>query len=213
MTAELTAVPVVTSAHEADARDPWRRVAAAALLLTTAQLAVATFATGLPQFEGKAFGARLASYPCLMLLVPVIWAGVRHRRGGTRPLPWAGFAFLMFPFLVDVTGNTADLYDQLWWWDDLNHYVNWLLLCIGVGLLLERGDLRPAWALASLVSGLGAILAIAWELGEWYTFIRHGTELASAYEDTLGDLALGTLGGVTAGVALAVRARKARPVA
>ena len=31
------------------------------------------------------------------------------------------------------------------------------------------------------------MLAIGWEIGEWYTFIRHGTELDTAYEDTLGD--------------------------
>ena len=49
------------------------------------------------------------------------------------------------------------------------------------------------------MTGLGAILAIGWELGEWFTFIRHGTELDTAYEDTLGDLTLGTLGSLTAG--------------
>ena len=52
------------------------------------------------------------------------------------------------------------------------------------------------------VTGLGAVLAIGWELGEWYTFIRHGTELDTAYEDTLGDLTLGTLGAFVAGLAL-----------
>ena len=50
-------------------------------------------------------------------------------------------------------------------------------------------------------------LAIGWELAEWYTFIRHGTELDTAYTDTLGDEALGTLGGLTAALLLARRAR------
>ena len=53
------------------------------------------------------------------------------------------------------------------------------------------------------MTGLGAVLAIAWELGEWYTFIRHGTELDTAYEDTLGDEALGTLGALLAGLLVA----------
>ena len=52
------------------------------------------------------------------------------------------------------------------------------------------------------VTGLGAVLAIGWELGEWYTFIRHGTELDTAYKDTLGDEALGTLGAASAGLLL-----------
>jgi len=155
------------------------------LLLTVGQLGVATFVSGLPQFEGKAFGARLVAYPVAMLLPPVTWWLVARRRHDDDPLPWAGFAFIAAPFLVDVTGNTLDLYDTLEWWDDANHYVNWLLLCLGIGLLLERQVVRPVWVLVLLVTGIGAALAIGWELAEWYTFIRHGTELDTAYTDTL----------------------------
>jgi hypothetical protein len=86
-------------------------------------------------------------------------------------------------------------------------YVNWVLLCFGIGLLLERQVIRPAWVLVLLVTGIGAVLAIGWELAEWYTFIRHGTELDTAYTDTLGDEALGTLGGLTAALLVGRRAR------
>jgi hypothetical protein len=173
-------------------------VAAAIFLLTVGQLTVATLVPGLPQFEGKAFGARLAFYPCLMAIVPVACWLVRRRTGGSGPLPWAACAFVMAPFLVDVTGNTLDLYDTVGWWDDANHFVNWLLLSWGLGLLMARLDVRPRWLLLMAVTGVGAVLAIAWELGEWYTFIRHGTELDTAYQDTLGDESLGTLGAFTA---------------
>jgi hypothetical protein len=64
-------------------------------------------------------------------------------------------------------------------------------------------------ALALLVTGLGAVLAIGW-LGEWLTFIRNGKELDTPYEDTLGDLTLGTLGSFTAGRLLVWR-RRSRP--
>jgi hypothetical protein len=133
---------------------------------------------------------------------------VARRRHDERPLPWAGFAFIAAPFLVDVTGNTLDLYDRIDWWDDANHYVNWLLLCFGIGLLLERQAVRPVWALVLLVTGIGAALAIGWEISEYYTFIRHGTELDTAYTDTLVDETLGTLGGLTAALLLAARARR-----
>jgi hypothetical protein len=192
-----------------------RRVTIALLTLTVVQLAVATFVPGLERFEGKAFGARLVAYPAMMLLVPGVWAFVRHLRRDpdedAEPLPWAGFAWIMAPFLVDVTGNTLDLYDTVWWWDDANHAVNWLMLSLGAGLLLARGDVRPRWALGLLVAGLGAALAIGWELGEWWAFIRHGTELGTAYTDTLGDEALGTLGSVVAGVLVAIRAGTPEP--
>jgi len=202
----------MASAHEQrPAPDPARTgrsaFLAAVLLVaaTTGQLAVATFATGLPQFEGKAFGSRLVFYPLLMVAPVVVWWLVDRRRRSPEPLPWAAFAFICAPFFVDTTGNTLDLYDSVVWWDDLNHFVNWLLLCSGIGLMLTRTSLRQRWALAALVAGIGAILAVLWELAEWYTFIRHGTELDTAYTDTLGDEALGTLGGVVAGLLLAWR--------
>jgi hypothetical protein len=188
-------------------RSPW--IPLAVLAATVGQLAVAEWWPGIERFADKAFGARLVAYPLLMLVAPALWwilAG--RRRPGDRP-PYVAFTLVMLPFLVDVTGNSLDLYDTVDWWDDANHYVNWLLLLAGLGLLLGR-EVRPDWALPLLVTGLGAVLAIGWELGEWYTFIRHGTELDTAYEDTLGDLTLGTLGSLTAGLVLLWRRRVAR---
>jgi len=166
--------------------------------LTTGQLAVATFVPNLPQFEGKAFGARLVVYPLMMTFVPFLWWVVNRRRTPENPLPWSAFALIMLPFFIDVTGNTLDLYDTVVWWDDFNHFVNWLFLLWGCGLLIAHANVSPRWVLILAVTGLGAILAVAWELGEWYTFIRRGKELSTAYEDTLGDEALGTLGGLFA---------------
>lgn len=176
------------------------------LVATVAQLAVAQWWPGIERFADKAFGARLVAYPLLMLLAPALWWWHARRTGRRGRAPYAAFTLVMAPFLVDVTGNSLDLYDAVVWWDDLNHYVNWLLLLLGLGLLLAR-DLEPRWARVLLVTGLGAILAIGWELGEWWTFIRFGTEIETAYTDTLGDLVLGTLGSLTAGLLLLVPAR------
>lgn len=174
--------------------------------LTVVQLLVATLLPDLDQFEGKAFGWRLLAYPLMMLVVPALWWLVRRRRDQTEVVPWGAFALVMLPFLVDVTGNSLDLYDTLGWWDDANHFFNWIFLCAGIGLIVCR-SVEPAWAVVVVVTGLGAVLAIAWELGEWFSFIRHGTELDTAYEDTLGDEALGTLGGFVAALIVARRSR------
>ena len=55
------------------------------------------------------------------------------------------------------------------------------------------------------------MLALGWELGEWWTFIRHGTEIETAYEDTLGDMALGTLGALVAGFVVLWLDRRREP--
>ncbi|MGQ7295629.1 hypothetical protein [Quadrisphaera sp. KR29] len=182
------------------------------VVATVVQLALGA-SSDLPQFAGKGFGARLAAYPVLMLLVPLV-AVVRrarrnHRHQPSGPLPWWATLLVALPFLVDVTGNTLDLYDAVGWWDDANHLVNWALLSVGAGLLLRDGGVRPHWALALCTAGVGALLAVAWELGEWAAFIRFGEVdggLAAAYGDTLGDLALGCLGAAAAGAVVARRA-------
>jgi hypothetical protein len=181
-------------------------------VLTVGQLLVATIAgDNLEQFADKGFGARLVAYPVLMLVVPALWLVRRHRTSqGIHDVPWTAFALVMSPFLVDVTGNTLNLYDALGWWDDANHFVNWALLCGGLGLLLARVAWSPRWALVVAVVALGSVLALCWELGEWYTFIRHGTEIDTAYEDTLADQTLGTLGAVVAGL-LVGRVAQRRP--
>jgi hypothetical protein len=183
-------------------------VAIAIFVLTVAQLAVAAFVPGLEQFEGKGFGARLVGYPVMMLIVPGgFWVWARRQRPAPET-PWDAYAFIWAPFLIDVTGNTLNLYDSVAWWDDANHFVNWFLLSAGIGLVLSRSSLTQPWALGWLTVGFGAILAIVWELGEWFTFIRFGTELATAYEDTLFDEVLGTLGATLAGLWMALRLKR-----
>ena len=179
---------------------PW--VPALVLVLTVAQLAVAEYVPGIDRFADKAFTARLIAYPLLMLVVPFLWwVVVKRRHAGRRP-PYGAFTLVALPFLVDVTGNSLDLFDAVVWWDDLSHFLNWALLLTGIGLIICE-PVRPPWAVVLLVTGLGAALALGWELGEWYTFIRHGTEIDTAYEDTLGDQTLGTLGALVAGLVVA----------
>ena len=72
-----------------------RAFAVLVFFATVAQLAVATFVPGLPQFEGKAFGARLLAYPLMMLIVPALWWLLVERRRPGSAVPWGAFALVM----------------------------------------------------------------------------------------------------------------------
>jgi len=171
---------------------------AAIFLVTVAQLLLGVFGPELEQFEGKAFGWRLATFAPGMLVAPIAWWLV-NRNTDKQP-PYGAFALVMGPFFFDVTGNTLNLYDSVWWFDDAAHVITWFLLCAGVGLLVAPAVDR-GWVLVALVTGLGAMMAIGYEVAEWYTFIRHGTnDDKSSYEDTLGDEALGLVGALAAGL-------------
>jgi hypothetical protein len=156
--------------------------------------------SGLEQFEDKAFGWRLATHPLAAVIVPLGW----RLAGRPQPYPYALDVFVVAPFLVDVVGNALDLYDSISWWDDLNHFVNWGLLSLGVGQLLVRLHL-PRLEMLVLIVGVGATAAILWEVAEYFAFIRHSSELDTAYTDTLGDMALGLGGATVAAIATATR--------
>jgi hypothetical protein len=145
----------------------------------------------LPQYVGKAMLGRALTYPIAAVLVPAVW-WLRYR---DRPYPADVDLLLTAPFLIDVAGNALDLYDSIAWWDDANHFVNWLLLTAAAALVLRSTALGRLNRFA-LAVGFAAVTAIAWELAEYVTFVRFSSELATAYTDTLGDLVLGTLGGV-----------------
>ncbi|MEZ5264074.1 MAG: hypothetical protein R2755_20390 [Acidimicrobiales bacterium] len=72
-----------------------------------------------------------------------------------------------------------------------------------MGLLVRRSPrVVDRRLLAAVVGGFGGLAIIFWEIGEYWAFIRTSTELDTAYTDTLGDLALSSLGGITAGILL-----------
>ena len=171
----------------------WADAAVKAALLALLILPFA--APHLPQFEGKAMTGRAIGYPVAMLLVPLVWWFAGRARGWRYP--YDVDILIVLPFAIDMAGNAANLYDTIGWWDDLNHFVNWAILVAGVTLLLLRTTLPPI-AVIGLAIGFGAVSAIIWELLEYVTFIRHSSELHTAYTDTLGDLLLGLSGSVVA---------------
>ena len=175
----------------------WLNIAVKAALILL--LAFGAF-SGLERFAGKAFGWRLIGYSIAALIVPAIWAA----RGRRSAYPYASDVLFVLPFLIDTIGNALDLYDTIDWWDDANHFVNWALLSGALAAALARTHIRGA-ELFGLVVGFGGVTAILWEIGEYFAFIRNSSELATAYTDTLGDMALGLSGStLTATIAVVV---------
>ena len=175
-------------------------------VLTISLTALGAFG-GLERFEEKGFGWRLLWYPIAVLALPVLWAWLARR----APYPYIADSLITFPFFVDVMGNVLNLYDTIGWWDDVNHFANWLFLSLGLGVLLLRTRFEPI-VLAVFVLAFGTSLAILWELGEYLTFIRtNKEEFATAYTDTLADLTFDLVGALIAGVVTFYAARRRPP--
>ncbi len=173
------------------------------LVLKLGLLALLLFGTlspDLPQFEGKAFGARLVAYGLVTLLVPAVWLLLGRERRGTSYPHWIDI-LVVVPFFMDTAGNAMHLYDTVAWFDDLMHFLTWVPWAMAFGLALHAAPELPRWAHAGLVVGFGAVTHILWELGEYVTFVRDNpNEYRTAYTDTLGDLSLSLMGSVVAAV-------------
>ncbi len=163
--------------------------------LTVAMLVFAATHTDWDRFAGKAFAGRAVAYPLALLVIPAVWfLRSRHR----RPYPALADLLVSLPFAVDVGGNVLNAYDRIVWFDDACHFGNWAMLLAALAVTLPRT--LPESVQLGLVAGLGAATALGWEILEYYTFIRHGTELDTAYTDTLGDMTLGTIGATCSGL-------------
>lgn len=188
----------------------WRPLALTAKAALAALLALAVAFPEWDRFADKAMGVRVAAYPAAVMLVTLVWA-LRSGRDRGRPFPWDVDLLVTLPFLVDVAGNAADLYDTVGWFDDACHFGNWALLSAAAGLGLRRwGGLEP-WTLALTCAGAGAIAAILWEFFEYGVFILDTPETVTIYRDTIGDLMLGLAGSTVAGLLAAALARRGRP--
>ncbi|MCX6398819.1 MAG: hypothetical protein NTX33_02670 [Propionibacteriales bacterium] len=148
--------------------------------------------------RNKAAEARAIGYPLISFTVPVIWLLAWKERAS---FPWVPDLLVTLTCFTDILGNRMDLYDSIVWFDDLMHFVNTGLIAATV-ILLTLHHSASRIRVVERALAVGATSAIVWELAEFYAFISGGAEHAFAYEDTLGDLALGTLGSVVAGLAI-----------
>jgi hypothetical protein len=157
-----------------------------------------------PQYDDKGMHWRMLAFPLVALVMPALW----WVAGGRPPYPYLADALVVLVPLMDVLWNTFDAYDHVWWWDDLTHLLNSVLIASVIGLWLRRYPVGPVVRIF-LVVGLGMTLAVAWELAEYPTFLSDSPELVTAYRDTLGDLGVAMLGSTFAATLAARPAERA----
>ena len=159
----------------------------------------------LGHMEDKGAGLRAIGYPLVAFALPAFWALKRV----PTPFPWGADLLVTLTCFTDVLGNRLDLYDTVVWFDDLMHFMNTGLLTAAV-LLLTLPAGASLGALVERSLAFGASAALFWEIAEFYAFLSISPERVTAYADTLGDLALGTLGALVAALVVHGSRRSAR---
>lgn len=114
--------------------------------------------------------------------------------------------------LVAAGSNVFDFYRTIAGWDLVVHFVCSGVIAATVYLLLARcrvvppqgaADFRKRTAIV-VCTALGLAVSALWEMIEWAgrTFIT--AEIFVTYQDTIGDMAVGGLGALVAGIAVAL---------
>jgi hypothetical protein len=174
--------------HAVNGRSPafWSLAAVKAALVVA--LLLPALKPGWQQYEDKGMHWRVLVFPLVGLLLPVLWRITARR----TPYPYLADGLIVLVPVADVLWNTLDAYDRVWWWDDLNHLVNSIVIATALGLWLRRFGF-DAVAGFSLVFGIGTALAVGWELAEYASWAAGASE-PQTYGDTIGDLTLAVIG-------------------
>jgi hypothetical protein len=120
--------------------------------------------------------------------------------------------------LVAAWSNVVDLYRTVPGWDVVIHLVFTAVLAPMVYLLLAQVKVLPRLDEATLQRrtvivqffSLGLALSALWEMVEWIGFVWITDDIYVEYHDTIGDMAVGGLGALVAGVVVAVRMSRTR---
>ena len=202
LTSQGSDTPAVTGVEGLD-RAGWPLRTALILKLALLATFVVVLAVPLDQLEGKGMSYRLPVFAVGAAIVPLAW------RRRFAPYPATADCLVVSPFLLDTTGNLAGLYDSFDRADDVFHFVNWLLLTAAfLAWRFRRTDSERDARL--LATGFGALAIVAWEVAEWLAGeFGAGEALGLSYNDTIGDLAFSTIGGLI-GALLGVRFLGAR---
>lgn len=120
--------------------------------------------------------------------------------------------------LVAAWSNVFDLYRSIAGWDLVLHFVCTGVLAIVAAVILTRTRVVPLTrddevrrrTPIVLLPLIALAISAVWEMIEWLGWAFISDDIYVTYQDTIGDMVLGGLGGVAAGILLAL-VRVGRP--
>jgi hypothetical protein len=151
-----------------------RRVGGALALASVSAKLVATALSWVPvvdrertSFHGKAMGVRAVGYPAFTLALPAAWLAA----GRPRPYPWRADLALSAPLVVDAGGNVLGLFTRHEHFDRISHGLGWTFVALAAGDAIRPVARHTGLTVLGAI-GVGAIVAVAWEIGEFAAWKR-----------------------------------------
>lgn len=144
--------------------------------------------------------------PAAGAAISLVWGGQMAVRSLLRP----GFADWGLQLLFLASGWFAVLgaYQAVSWLDIPMHFLStgavawlaWAVLVGSGGLPAQASSRAETVAQVVVITALGAVASVLWELGEWYGYSFTVSDVGVGYDDTIGDMFFGTLGALATGL-------------
>ncbi len=148
--------------------------------------------------SGKGMEFRAPFFLGIIVLFPIL-----SRVKNWKTYPHATDALITIPFLLDTLGNLFGLFDRITIFDDVIHAVNWVFVVMAFHAFRFQKNINSSIGLSKKENvlfgvSLGALLIVIWEVAEWVVSVDgmgYVSGLHLSYNDTIGDLAMSTVGG------------------
>lgn len=141
----------------------------------------------------------------VVALFALVLLGLTVPRVARLPGAFQGFSGTCL--LFGAWAATLDWYVRVPGLDMVVHALANGVLAVTLVLVMTRsGLLGPSVSRAGtvvVVTGVGALLGVVWEVGEWFGHTMINDQIQVGYDDTVGDLVAGTTGSAAAGAVLA----------
>jgi hypothetical protein len=148
----------------------------------------------------KGMGMRLPLYLIVAFLGP--WLSRRH---GPSSRYRRGDLYLLLALSLDVIGNAFGGYQSLRYYDDVAHFAIVLLLTLAATAFYI--DIENTPHLRLTIIGMAALMAMGWEIAEWWNLQIGIRSLQLTYDDTITDMIYSLAGGVVAAQLIKSRPR------
>ncbi len=127
-----------------------------------------------------------------------------------RPVVWI---VLLIAVAINVAGYVLNLFQQIWWYDDVIHGFTFFALTLWLALLLYGSVLggaeTHAVALVLTITIFGLGLGALWEIAEWaYDHLSGPQNVIMGKTETILDFIWDTIGAFVAAVWATVIARR-----
>ncbi len=105
---------------------------------------------------------------------------------------------LVLAALLNAVAWGWNLYDRIWPYDELAHFLTTLVVTLALGLLVYAPYANRRWLFAFSLIHLGIAFGALWEMIEWVGYYFSADRGVMGLNDTIFDLILDSLGAIAA---------------